>query len=546
VRQSLWDRLYKAFKHGDVLITMGTGKLTQTEEDCMGLAGEHDYAVLAVKESGDRKLMLVKNPWAESTIWKGDVNYGQPSGFSIDLQHTVDTNGKLAQAQSLTPGTFWMDLDDIFQSFESIYLNWNPGLFSHREDFHFSWDLTGTHNYAGSFRPNPQYKVFSSAGGVVWLLLSRHFKSRDQAKGREVGEIAGVGVIDRGYVSLYAHANNGERVFRSDGALLRGHYVDSPNTLLKLDFPVNTAYTIVVSEQALPRSTFDFTLSAFSMKPLLIEEAKERYKHHVSQQGAWTHSTSGGNASSAIYYINPQYSVRLLERSDLSLLLESENENLPVHVKLVWSQGKSITSIKTRDIVGDSGEYQSGYAFTELRNVEAGVYTIVCSTFDPGQLGKFSVRVGSMSKCIVDRVLSPEAGRLAYKVEPAIFCDGNDRLMAPLTLGRITRLFTTALWNSQSTVRNGPRSPLKLALEYGRGPNKQVLAVSCDDEFVDTHIGVRTPDVDVQPSMCHSRGLWIVIERLGRTGLQQYVERIDVEVLSDAPIEVGKWLAGGE
>ena len=520
---------------------MGTGKLTQTEEDCMGLAGEHDYAVLAVKESGDRKLMLIKNPWAEGTIWKGDVNYGQPSGFSIDLQHTVDTNGKLAQAQSLTPGTFWMDLNDIFQSFESIYLSWNPGLFSHREDFHFSWDLTGTHNYAGSFRPNPQYKVFSSTGGVVWVLLSRHFKSRDRAKGREAG-----GVIDRGYISLYAHASNGERVFRSGGALLRGHYVDSPNTLLKLDIPVNTAYTIVVSEQALPRSTFDFTLSAFSMKPLLIEEAKERYKHHVSQQGAWTHSTSGGNARSAIYYINPQFSVRLLERSDLSLLLESENENLPIHVKLVWSQGKSITSIKTRDLVGDSGEYQSGYAFTELRNVEAGVYTIVCSTFDPGQLGKFSVRVGSMSKCIFDRVLPPEAGRLAYKVEPAIFCDGNDRLMAPLTLGRITRLFTTALWNSQPRVRNGPRSPLKLALEYGRGPNKQVLAVSCDDEFVDTHIGVRTPDVDVQPSMCHSRGLWIVIERLGRTGLQTDVERIDVEVLSDAPIELGKWVAGGE
>lgn len=524
---------------------MGTGKLTQTEEDCMGLAGEHDYAVLAMKEFEDRKLMLIKNPWAEGTIWKGDVNYGRPSGFSIDLQHTVDTNGKLARAQSLTPGTFWMDLNDIFQSFESIYLNWNPGLFSHREDVHFSWNLTGTHNYASSFWTNPQYKVFSSAGGVVWVLLSRHFKSRDQAMGREVGESAGVGVIDRGYISLYAQANNGERVCRSDGALVRGHYVDSPNTLLKLDIPSNTAYTIVVSEQALPQSNSNFTLSAFSRKPLLIEKAKERYSHHVLQQGAWTHSTSGGNVSSAIYYINPQYSILLLERSDLSLSLESDNENLPVHVKLVWSQGKSITSIKRRDIVGDSGEYQNGYAFTELRNVEAGVYTIVCSTFDPGQLGKFSVRVGSMSKCIVDRVLAPDAGRLAYKIEPAIFCNGNDRLLAPLTLGRITRLFTTALWYSQSTARDGPPSPLKLAIEYGQGPNKQVLAVSCDDDFVDTHIGVRTPDVDVQPSIHHSRGLWIVIERLGRTGLQPDVERIDVEVLSDAPIAIGKWVAGG-
>lgn len=545
MRQSLWDRLYKAFNYGDVLITMGTGKLTETEEDCMGLAGEHDYAVLAMKEFDDRNLMLIKNPWAEGTIWKGDVNYGQPSGFSIDLKHTNNTNGKLAQTQSLTPGTFWMDLNDIFQSFESMYFNWNPGLFSHREDVHFSWDLTGTHNYASSFRANPQYKVFSSAGGVVWVLLSRHFKSRAQAKSSEVGESVDVGVNDRGYISLYAHANNGERVFKNDGALQRGPYVDSPNTLLKLDIPVNTAYTIVVSEQALPRSTFNFTLSAFSMEPLLIGEAKERYKHYALQHGAWTHLTSGGNASSAVYHVNPQYSVRLLERSDLSLLLESENENLPVHVKLVWPRGKSITSIKMRDIVGDSGEYQNGHAFTELRNVEAGVYTIVCSTFDQGQHGKFSVRVGSMSKCNVDRVLAPEAGRLAHKLEPAMFCDGNDRLLAPLTLRRITRLFMTASRNSQSTVTNGPRSALKLALEYGQGPNKKVLAVSCDHEFVDTHIGVRTPDVDVQPSMCHCKGLWIVVERLGRTGSQPDIQRIDVEVLSDAPIELGEWVAGG-
>lgn len=540
MRPSLWDRLYKAFEYGDVLITMGTGKLTETEEESMGLVGEHDYAVLAMKELEDRKLMLIKNPWAEGTVWKGDVNYGQPSGSTIDLQHILSTNGK-----SLAPGTFWMDLNDVFQSFESIYLNWNPGLFSHREDVHFSWNLGGTQKHASSFRANPQYKVFSGAGGVVWVLLSRHFRSRDQAMGGELGESASMEVDDRGYISLYAHANNGERVYRSDGALLRGHYVDSPNTLLKLDIPVNTAYTITVSEQALPQSIYHCTLSAFSRKPLLIEEAKDRYSHYVLQQGAWTHSTFGGNASSAIYHIDPQYSVRLLERSDLSLSLESENDNLPVHVKLVWSQGKSMASIKRRDIVGDSGEYQNGYAFTELRNVEAGVYTIVCSTFDQGQLGKFSVRIGSTSKCNVDRVLAPDAGRLAYRIEPAIFGNGNDRFLAPLTLGRITRLFMTALRNSQSTVKTGPRSSLRLALEYGQRPSKQILAVSCDDEFVDTHIGVRTPDVDVQPSLHHTEGLWIVIERLGRTGLQQDLERIDVEVLSDAPIEVGKWVAGG-
>ena len=524
---------------------MGTGKLTEIEEDGMGLAGEHDYAVIAMKELGHRDLLLIKNPWAEGTIWKGDTSYGQPPQSLLDLQPVPDTTGKPAHAQPLTPGMFWMDLNDVFQNFESLYLNWNPGLFSYREDVHFSWDLAATNSHAGSFRANPQYEVCSVAGGVVWLLLSRHFKSRKQTP-RNEAEKSGCGEADdRGYISLYAYANNGERVFRSDGALMRGPYVDSPNTLLKLDVPVDTAYTIVISEQALPRLSFNFTLSAFSMKPLAVQEAKERYNSYVSQRGTWTYSTSGGNASSAIYYVNPQYRVRLFGRSDISLLLESENENFSVHVKLVWSHGKSVTSIKTRDVVGDSGEYRTGYAFAEIRNVEAGDYTIVCSTFDTGQLGKFSLRVGSMSRCVVDRVQAAEAGRLVCNAETALFSGGNDRLLAPLILGRITRLSMTAKWDSRTaTVKAGSRSPLKLALEYGQGPTKHVLTVSGDDEFLDSHLGVRTPDVDVQPGMCQRRGLWIVIERLGRPGLQQVDESIDIEVFSDARIEVGKWGVG--
>ena len=522
---------------------MGTGRLTKIEEESMGLAGEHDYAVLAMKETSHQKLLLIKNPWAEGTTWKGDAGYGELLEPLADSQIESNMSGALISTSPLSPGTFWMGLQDVYQSFESIYLNWDPGLFSHREDIHFSWHLAGRDGRADSLEGNPQFDISTSIGGILWILLSRHFTSQSISTDRNAEDDLKT-IEDRGYISLYAYALGGQKVIRRDGALSRTPYVDSPNTLLKLEVPANTSYTIVVSEQALPRSTFNFTLSALSMGSLSIRDAKERYRHYELQHGAWTHITSGGNATNACYHVNPQYSVHLAERSDLSMLLETGNENLPVHVKLVWSRGESVTAVRTRDIIGDSGEYQNGYAFAEILNVEAGSYTIICSTFETGQLGKFSLRIGSMSPCTVDRLRAAEAGRLTSKIGTVSFTRGNDRVLVPLLLRRMTRLFMTAHWNSRSTrVANRIHSPLKLALEYGQGPTKKVLTVSGHDAFLNSDHGVRTPDVDVQPEMCQSRGLWISLERLGQPSQQQDNEDVEVELFSDNPVQFGKWRA---
>ncbi|KAL8824401.1 MAG: hypothetical protein Q9191_005080 [Dirinaria sp. TL-2023a] len=524
---------------------MGTGKLTEYEEDGMGLIGQHDYAVLSLKEVGRQRLLLIKNPWSKGTIWKGSAYYGS-SSLALDRQQT--TRGDAVRTEKpdpLLPGTFWMDLNDVFQSFESIYLNWNPALFPHREDSHFAWNLTASISPAGSFVSNPQYEVRSKSGGTVWLLLSRHFKSRKQYRRNDIEKEVQDEPEESGFIGLYVYANQGERVVLSDGALMRGPYVDSPNTLVKLDMPCNTAYTVVVSEQDLARSVYHFTLSAFSISPVIVQQAIEAYPHVVSQCGTWTYSSAGGNASSSIYHTNPQFRIQLQETSDISLLLESENANYAVHVNLVWSQGKGVTSIKSRDVVGDSGEYRNGYAFAEMANVDAGTYTAVCSTFESGQFGRFSLRVASLSKVVLHRVPAREAGRLVSRLDLAFFPRESDRLLAPLTLRRVTRLCMTAKSNHNSTSL-GPRSrsPIKLSLEYGQGPTKQVLSVSGNDEFRDGQSGVRTEDVDLQPRMCGQRGLWIVIARLGRPELQPDDESVEIEILSEAPVEVGKWGVG--
>lgn len=513
----------------------------------MGLAGEHDYAVIDMKELEGQPLLLVKNPWSEGTVWKGHIYRGNSifdTTQSIEkLGINDETNHSKIQHGSLTPGTFWMSLNDVFQNFESMYLNWNPCLFAHRQDIHFNWDLEKCNSPEGSLMSSPQYEVRSSYGGTVWMLLSRHFTSVNPAL-IEGGEVtSSMEPVAQGFVSLYGFDNDGQRVFLRDGATLHSPYVDSPNTLLKLDLPAKRAFTIVVSEQALPRLNNTFTLSAFSLKPLSFGDARDRYAYTVIRNGAWTPSTAGGNASSRFFHTNPQYSVEVNETTEVALALESPVEGVPVHVKLVWGGGKRIHSITTRDIVGDSGEYRKGCALARIRDVPAGIYTLVCSTFERGQLGNFTLSVNSMSACAVDEATGEAAGRFVTRLTAAEFMPGVERLVASLKSSRLSRISISARCNERSLpAERKASSPLKIALEHGQGPSKQILSVSGDDNYLDSYTDIRTLDVDVQPKMCEETGIWIALERLESSG-QRNVELVDLELLSDCPVQVGRWAA---
>ena len=545
IRNALWRRVFSAFNYGDVLITLGTGKLTSNEEEGLGLAGEHDYAVINMTELEGQQLFLVKNPWSEGTVWKGHVYRGNTmieSARKYQNLCIVDSpNNSTVDTEPLTIGTFWMGLNDIFQSFGTMYLNWNPGLFSHREDVHFKWDVAGSWNPEGSFVSNPQYEVRSSVGGTVWVLLSRHFTVRDDKSDKDRRLPVNGDTNGNGFISLYAFDSSGQRVFSSDDAVAHGPYVDSPNTLLKIELPAERAYTIVVSGQGLTRSVNTFTLSAFSLDSLSLVEAEDKYKHTVSQQGVWTSLTAGGNASSSSYHTNPQFSLRLAVTSNVAILLENSSECYPVHVKLVLANGKQIYSIKTRDVVGDSGEYRKGYAFAEIHDVQAGVYTIVCSTFELGQLGKFTLRVSSMSTCVVDRITAATAGRFVTKAECALFAPSREYLSAPLTTHRLNRISIGVRSRAPGSRSNtSTKTLLKFGIHCGQAPSKRTIAVSRDDELVDGQGGIWIRDVDIEPGMCEERGLWLVLERLEGSVLST-AECLDIEIVSDCPIELGDW-----
>lgn len=544
-RNALWRRTFGAFNYGDVLVTLGTGKLTPNEEEGLGLAGEHDYAVINMQEFEGQQLFLVKNPWSEGTVWKGHIY--RSSAMREDAKGIQDLcindmpATSTVDTEPLAPGTFWMGLNDIFQSFESMYLNWNPGLFSHRESTHFKWNLAEFSSAEGSLVLNPQYEVRSSVGGTVWVLLSRHFTSRDGKSDKDPNTSVNGDTVGNGFISLYAFDTNGGRVFSSDEAVVHGPYVDSPNTLLKLELSARKACTIVISGQGLPRSVNTFTLSAFSLDSLTLVEAQDKYIHTVLQNGVWTPLTAGGNASSSSYHTNPQFCLRLAGNSNVAILLENVRECYPVHIKLVWANGKQIHSIKTRDIVGDSGEYRKGYAYAEIQDVQAGVYTIVCSTFEQGQLGKFTLRVSSMSICAVNRIPVATAGRFITQVQSALFAPGNEYLRAPLISYRLNRISISAKSRVKDSKSNkSAKAFLKLGIHHGQPPSERIVVLSRDDEILDGQGEIWIRDVDIEPKMCEDKGLWLVLERPQYPVLQMH-ECVDVKIFSDCPIRVGDW-----
>ena len=539
--------MFAAFSYGDVLVTVGTGKLTQSEEDGMGLIAEHDYAILDMKERRGQQYFLVKNPWAEGTIWKG---HACPHNATTEVHKVFerllvseDGGSDEAQGTSLAPGTFWMGLNDVFQNFEYVYLNWNPGLFSYRTDVHFRWDLSTYSNPEGFVGSNPQYVVRSAAGGTVWLLLDRHFTSRGHKHDKQ-SDSPMTEATEPGFINLCAFDNREARVVSSDNATYYGPYVDSPNTLLKVELPAQKPIIVVASEQALDRSPTAFTLSAFSLTPLCLFEAQDKFTYSILEHGTWTAATAGGNASSLSYYKNPQFSLHVAKTSDLFLLLQSSTPELPIHVKLVWAKGKRIQMVTSRDIVGDSGEYRKAFAFADLPEIQGGLYTIVCSTFEQGQIGDFTLEVRSMASCALEKIPISSAGRFITKAPLAVFSLGNYRLFALLTTRRLNRVLMVARSaKDKSESDENAQSHLRLSIEHGQGHSKQTLGSSDWEEYSDGRAGAHCQEVDIHPNMCDVRGVWVVVERLECPGLQDD-EYVQLDALSDAPIEIQGWNVG--
>ena len=555
----LWEEVVRAFHQGNVLVTIGTGKVPRREQSQLGLAAEHDYAILDISADGDTKEMLVKNPWADGDVWTGAARRRPNLGGDQDTRETEEAN-------VMMPGTFWMDFNSILQYFENMYLNWSPGLFSHRQDLHFSWTHGPSTTAGNLFVENPQFAVTISDSGEIWLLLHRHFRT---------GDFTESAVGQTGYISLYLYSRDGKRVLSSEGAKVRCPFVDSPHTLLRIKAVARTTYTAVVVSQGVPDGKFNFTVSALAESSVTLTEAQSEYSQKHSLSSAWTRWNAGGNSDSPNYFSNPQFQFTLQARQKIALVLRVTSsrlvgEKMPasradddicVKIVIVFSNGSRITRIRLRDILAYSADYRRGGAVVEAE-LDPGPYTALCSTLEPGQLADFSLELHYTfaNTQPLTQLLAEHAGRFSIHPAPALFNDGTNRLLAPLSVPQISRITMIARQESTNfrVVDKAYSSLFRMTIEQGQGPYKSTIASTEEDgvAFRRLSSGLRIDDLDVRPDMCGSAsgGLWLVLERIapqesggnGQRGSPpgRRDEIIKIDMYAEDKAELGAWGSG--
>lgn len=537
--QALWEDLLPAFVRGEIMCTLGTGKLGRREQQQLGLGAEHDYAVLDMKQTDDNWEILIKNPWANGDVWKGATKRRPHPGQEDDASQPPVAE---KDQEQMKPGTFWMDFNHLFQYFEHLYVNWDPSLFTYREDIHFSWHLPDVVQAGNLFVDHPQFAVKAKRAGEVWILLNRHFRTGDysvQNHGKN------------GYISLYLFTTGGGRIFSSENAKVRGPFVDSPNTLLRFQTQAHETYTLVAVSQDLPTGKHNFTLSTFSNSLVEVSGAYHTYHDPQVVKAAWTRATAGGSSNSPRYLQNPQFTLKIEDETRAALVLRTffdgsdTKPNTDVHVKVLVasSDGRRITKLRQRDVVAHSGDYKRGSAVIET-TLHRGTYTIICSSFEQGQMSRFQLDLHTTLDIPLSTIKALPAegsGRLSILAQPAIFANSIVKLIAPVTIGRVTK----ALWKASLSSGSGS-DMFKMSLEQNQGPYRRCIASSSadDKEFSPIANGLRIEDIDLSTNMSSAQndGLWLVIEKPGQSSTEtKDTTVLLVEVLSEERIEIGQW-----
>ncbi|KAJ4365697.1 cysteine protease [Neocucurbitaria cava] len=561
VPDQLWNRIYNAFQYGDVLVTAGTGKMSSRQERELGLEGQHSYVVLDMKETDRDRLLLVKNPWVEGRGWRGPRSSAISalgSTSSSDSKGTLDTYHKdsIPTQDRPHPTTFWIGLQQVIQHFESLYLNWNPGLFRYRQDIHFEWDVE-SQSPGGCIVKHPQFAFASKGAGPVWFLLSRHFRDAsadtkvesdtfNDGSIRHDAQVNSAGESSKGYMSIYVCDGHGERLYMKDTYLESSDYVTTPQCLLRWDTDANSAYTVVIDQDDLPPSLYTFSLSTFSNSPMVLEPATHRYPQQRVTEGAWTRQSAGGSTSSAKYFENPQYSLDVRQRGPLAILLTSDKHEHPLHVKLALGHGKRLYRLQSRDVLVDSGNHRSGCVFAEIKDLQPGQYTVICSTFEAGQTGDFTLRIDSTSELGLKQIPRDGAGLLSMKLAPACFGADVHKVAAPLLPHRLASYTIIARFLKVTSPRSTDlgklsRSPLRLSVEIGRGPERKFIVASERGEYADAAT-VRTESVNIDPKLRGQGDLYLVLDRLSGPG-GPVEEWYEVEIYTDMPqaCDIGVW-----
>ncbi|KAF4715541.1 hypothetical protein FOZ63_016775, partial [Perkinsus olseni] len=109
--ERVWEILHSGTKHGDCLLTVACGELSEEESNRTGLASRHTYAILEVGEFKGNRLLMLKNPWS-SLRWRGRFSPEDEESWADEGLRQMLHYDQLTSVD-YDRGLFWIDFESL-------------------------------------------------------------------------------------------------------------------------------------------------------------------------------------------------------------------------------------------------------------------------------------------------------------------------------------------------------------------------------------------------------------------------------------------------
>ncbi|KAH9481424.1 Calpain-like protease palB/RIM13 [Psilocybe cubensis] len=353
-REKTWERLQKGFSAGHCVITLGTGPSTYTQWRDVSFLPSHSYAVTNAYEAEEGRMFTVLDSWVRDN-------------------DSVEEPSRALQIP-------WSDVLNIF---DGIYLSWDPMIWKKTLTYHGMWKR----NTDDDDESRQAYIEFSNSGTQdeeVWILLTRHVVNTHQTSE---------------FIALRVEVEDQNKelnVSENQRLLLT-------KTRTRVPKSQRSGVLFISASCDGDAREVGFTLTAYSNPGMDIKWLYNRKTPPFAEKvdGSFTSKTCGGNYTYSTFMANPQYRLTVYparnpadnSKAKTILTLQTKRD-IPVHIAVVWSQGRRVADLTSKDLVGTSGAYNYGQANLSL-NITAGEYTIVASAFEPHYTGPFSLKVYS-------------------------------------------------------------------------------------------------------------------------------------------------------
>lgn len=236
------------------------------------------------------------------------------------------------------------------------------------------------------------------------------------------------------YLTQHIHRikNAKERVhYPNANSVLTGAYTNNQHVLVKYDTkgPEDKFLSIVLSQYK-KSDDLGYTLSCYCTEDFELGQPEQPLPYNRQLVGSWklrdsvtdksyslAIGTAGGPPRKGSFGSNPQWSVRVPAGGMRIQVKCMAPKELPINV--ILARGKRTSDAQQGDTndrrsrrlhhlyedpIIDTGAYRHGFAVSEVVFAPAGLYTLVASTFEAGQVGRFLLNVFSSKEVEINEI----------------------------------------------------------------------------------------------------------------------------------------------